>query len=929
MVATRVFAVVASRNGGATLTRTLDALEAQTLRVDASVGVDIASGDDTAERMRGLDTVVKMHSRASYGQAIAVGVTELPDAEDGDWLWLLAHDAEPAHDALRHLAATAEASSRVGIVAPKVMRAGDPRTINEFGETMTPFGNAVRIAAGELDQGQYDNRSDVLGVAESGLLIRRDVFDELGGFDPALPTLDAGLDLGVRARLAGHQVTLQPRARVRRDGGPELFASRSVADAALTAIRRRAQLHRRFAYASVLALVLHWLATLPLALLRSIGQLFAKRPASAVSEFGAAFGSMFAFGAIARARRRIARVKRASWGDLRSLRIDWRTLRARRRLVGDDVVENAAIADERVGFVAGGTLWVLGLALVAGAVIHLRILTSTAVIGGGVLPLGDFSTLWQHALFGDRDGLGSVIGPADPFAIVTAIIGSITFWQPSLAVMLVLALAPALSVVTAWTLARRITTVAWVPAVAAAIWAFSPTLITSTHEGRLGAVLAHIALPLVGFGLLRARDEWRAAALGALALAVVAAGAPSLGPALLAALVIGAIWFVIRARFEAALRALAMLVPALALFAPLIWEQRETPLALLADPGIPLGYPTPDPLVLAAGYPDAALGTLSTMLQHLQLAGTEWPMWGTLVLAAPLVLVAAAALFVRSLAGIAAAASALAGFTTAVAATRVAVATTGSEAVSLWTGPGLSLALLGLVIGACVTFDVLDYRGGVAGGIVALFAALTGIALVAGAAVAGPIVKPAPERAVPALVVASAEEHPGVGTLFIEPLGADRLRVTVARGEGVVLGDWQSVRTTAADTSDERAALSQYVVDLVSGSTIDVTGPLEERGIGFIVLTDTEGEAITLHESIRRSLDERGDLSDVGLTDVGTLWTIESSGHWERAEPSWAGWLLTGQLLVLLGALLLALPSMRRGTRRRVRRAPEARRDFA
>ena len=747
MVLTRVFAVLASRNGASVLPRTLEALDAQTLQPAASVGVDAASTDSTAEVLTGrVGTVVKLRSRAAYGAAIALGVAELPEASEGDWLWLLAHDAEPAPDALSQLVATADANRRVGIVGPKVMRAGDARTINEFGETMTPFGNAVRLAAGELDQGQYDSRSDVLGVAETGLLIRRDVFEQLGGFDPALTTADAGLDLGVRARLAGHQVSLQPKASVRRNGGAELFAAKSVSDAALTTIRRRAQLHRRFVYANPLVLVLHWLLALPLAGIRSVGHLFAKRPASVVSEFSAALVAMFSFGHVVRGRRRIRRARSAQFGDiaaggkalpwseLRPLRIDWRTLRARRRLVGDDVVENTSVADERIGFVASGTLWVTAFALLAGVVLQLSVITSSQITGGALLPLGSFTEMWHGALYGDRDGLGSVVGAADPFAILAALLGSLTFWQPMIAIVITLVAAPALSTVSAWMLARRVTRVAWAPPVAAAIWAFAPTLLISVYDGRLGAVLAHVLLPVVAYGVLRAGTLWRAAALGALALAVTAAGAPSLMPALVIGIVVAALWFAIRVRFGGVARVLAMLVPTLALFVPLVWSQRERLLTLLADPGIPLGYPAPDALELATGYPDAALGTLGPLIEQVQLAGTVWPMWGTIVLVAPLILATFAAPFLRALPGLASVALALAGFATAVAATRISVAGHGAEVVALWTGPGLSLALLGLLIGACVTIGVLDFRSGPLGSLLTVFAALTGLAVEIGRA---------------------------------------------------------------------------------------------------------------------------------------------------------------------------------------------------
>ena len=40
------------------------------------------------------------------------------------------------------------------------------------------------------------------------MLVRRDVWDELGGLDPALPLLRDDVDLGWRANLAGHRVAV-------------------------------------------------------------------------------------------------------------------------------------------------------------------------------------------------------------------------------------------------------------------------------------------------------------------------------------------------------------------------------------------------------------------------------------------------------------------------------------------------------------------------------------------------------------------------------------------------------------------------------------------------------------------------------------------------------------------------------------------------
>ncbi len=51
-------------------------------------------------------------------------------------------------------------------------------------------------------------------MSPAGLIVRQSLWDELGGFDPALPAVDDGLDFCVRVRLAGFRVVLVPSARV-------------------------------------------------------------------------------------------------------------------------------------------------------------------------------------------------------------------------------------------------------------------------------------------------------------------------------------------------------------------------------------------------------------------------------------------------------------------------------------------------------------------------------------------------------------------------------------------------------------------------------------------------------------------------------------------------------------------------------------------
>ena len=83
--------------------------------------------------------------------------------------------------------------------------------------------------------------SDVLAVSEVGMLVNASVFRDLGGFDSGLGPFDGGLDLCVRARLAGHRVVVVPRSVVRVGAGPaEWNARRKLSGVTEYALVRRA-----------------------------------------------------------------------------------------------------------------------------------------------------------------------------------------------------------------------------------------------------------------------------------------------------------------------------------------------------------------------------------------------------------------------------------------------------------------------------------------------------------------------------------------------------------------------------------------------------------------------------------------------------------------------------------------------------------------
>lgn len=909
--------MLAASSGAAYLPATLAAIDAQTVAPERLVAVDGGSKDNSRALLEASSArSVVVAQRMPYGQLIAKGVAALPAAEDDDLLWLLAHDATPHPRALQALLAHLDSHPSVAAVGPKVMRADAPDRFAEFGESMTPMGRSMLLHEGELDQGQHDDESDQLGVAETGMLIRRDVFTKLGGFDPVLRSIDAGLDLGVRARLAGHRVAVEPRARVRRAGGPEHFDARSVSDAQRVAIARRAQLHRRLAYAHPAALVLHWLLLLPLGVLRTIAHLLAKRPAAVLADWRATLATLVAIAPTARARSRIAAARSVRWASLRPLRASWRTVRVQRRTLGDPERMHIAV-DERVGFVEGAGLWVTALAVVVGIVLSPQLIGAAAATGGGMLPLsGSLAELWSNTLFGARDALGEVTGPADPFTLVLALLGTLTPWQPSTAIVLLLFLAPAIASLTSFFAARRMTTSRWAPAAAAALWSLSPLLLVAIVDGRLGTVLAHLALPLALVGLLRAADSWRAAGAAAIPVAVVVAGAPVLLPAMLLLGLIGA-----ATGWRRPLRPLAALVPAAVLIAPIViarWME-GTPLAALADPGMPKPSAPPTAIEAALLAPNTSFASLDGVIAWIA-PGSD-PVWFALGLLAPLALVAIVGVVLRPTRSWQWIVVLLAGYATAIGSTRLALTSLDGDAVTIWAGSGASLCLAALIGLALIAIDVDDRRGVIPGSVVVLAALVAAVPVIATSFLSPATVIEAPDRRMPAFVDAAAEHDPDLGTLVLHPLAHDVLGVDVERGRGTTLDDIATSELVRDGAGATEQQLAQAAVDMAAGGDVDVAELLDAAGVQFVLLEQEREGAAALHDRAQRSLDARGDLQAIGQTEAGLLWQRdagESSG--QAPMPGWAGWLLLVQLLALGGAVIAALPSLRRGARVRTRR---------
>ncbi|GAA4515743.1 hypothetical protein GCM10023191_085950 [Actinoallomurus oryzae] len=530
-----VTAVLVTHDGARWLPETLKALLTQSHPVDRLVAADTGSTDAGPAMLTevvGEGNLITLPARTRYADAVAATLAhpastiEVPDGASGidrvEWIWLLHDDSAPAPDALERLLTTAEAHPPATILGPKLRDWDDRRVLLEAGVAIDRTGRReTGLDPREFDQGQHDTIREVMAVSSAGMLVRRDVWDELGGLDPAFGLFRDDVDLGWRAYAAGHRVLIAPDAVAFHAEA----ATRGARRVAFPADDRRSALLVLLANLPLSALALSLPFIVATCFLRAAFFAAAKRPGAAGAELAALRGALFRAPRLRRARR-----PGLTASGVNRFQPRWPTLR---RLPDVFVGRGATLPSPEPGALyrwlrRPGVLMTLALTLVA-LVAERGLLATGGRLGGGALvpAWGGASDLWAEYLTGWHPvGLGSGTG-APPYAGVLAVLATLLFGKPWLAVLVILVAGVPLAGLTAYTAARRLrglpprtspadqaptgrrrssvgrSTSTRGGAVPVAVWAgvtyaLLPVATGAVTTGRLGTIVVIVLLPLIG-----------------------------------------------------------------------------------------------------------------------------------------------------------------------------------------------------------------------------------------------------------------------------------------------------------------------------------------------------------------------------------------------------------------------------------------------
>lgn len=384
-VAPPVVAAVVVHEPGAWFPETLQALARQDYP-NLQTLFFVTSGSQAADEIRQFlpDAIVRtVDGNPGYGPLMNE-IGRLVEGEGG-FFCLMHDDVALEPDALSRLMEEMFRSN-AGVVGPKLVMWEDPTIVQSVGFGVDRIGEISSIAdVGEKDQEQHDAVRDVFALRSACLLVRADLFREIGGFAPDIRFYGEDIDLCWRVHLSGARVVVVPAAKARH---LDSFDSRTnepsrIALEARHRVRTIATLSGRFQLPFVLGQLL--IATL----LQTVISIFGGGLRASLISMRATLAVVVDVPYIIRRRAQVRPYRRIAPREIHELQI-----RGSARL-------SSFLRKRRMRFTQnplaleldGATAHAKGVVAGVVAVVALIVLGSRGLIANGVAPVGEFLPL--------------------------------------------------------------------------------------------------------------------------------------------------------------------------------------------------------------------------------------------------------------------------------------------------------------------------------------------------------------------------------------------------------------------------------------------------------------------------------------------------------------------------------------------------------
>ena len=894
------------------LNEVVASLSSQKHKIDQIIAVDNGSIDDSVKLLNkaGIE-VIKKSRRTGFGAAVAAAVAKLPPLDElenqQEWLWILHDDCAPDRHALGKLLEAVISRPQVGIAGPKILGWYDRKHILEAGISITENGTRwTGLEEREHDQGQHDEVKTVLAVSTAGMLVKRSLFEELGGFDPSLELFRDDIDLGWRANIAGYSVICVGEAILYH---AEAAASeRRTVDVRDAILHRPLLLDRRNAALVLLAnsswWILPWVAIQLLftSLGRAILYLLAKLPGYAADEIAAIGLLIFKPSDLIKSRRyrKSSRVLTARvikpFIPNRSIQI--RTIFGR---ISSSLSGLFKSSKQEIAVASPSSYSDIGVIDESFDEIDFPAKQSFSKLRSlikqpflfGVLVTLIISVLYSRNRLGSLSGGAMAVAPASAIELITSYVNSwhlvglgssssapawipiigiasfITAGNPQVFLAVLFFFAPTLLFIFSYRTARKYSLTNYSSVFVGFIYALSPVTLTSINQGRLGTLV--IALILPGLFTLLEKNRglinigWRKV----FAIALIAGLAGAFSPLFLAAWIVFQIGVILYTYTKGANWKTKVISE---IRENLSNEEFKKRLALMFMPVL-INVPNSITLLLhpikslrEPGLSLESAGPLSTILFN-----PGGPSAPAIYVLAPFLLYILIGIFSRDQKN--SAISALLAISLAATFSSFFIQGNNSQAQRIWSGPLVLFAqLLSLLLIFAIAERIIPqlrvsnfgfrHIASVFTALVTIVSMVT-ISIWVTSAGANSVLRANQEQVIPPFItdLASTDERPK--TLVIRK-SDDQLQYFVTRG-----GDLQIGNADVASQTPEQ--FHKAIVDLVNGVGGSTSQVLGFYGIKYVYMKNPADAGLT------RTIDGIGGFTRSSATKDGIVWKVDKS----------------------------------------------------
>jgi GT2 family glycosyltransferase len=184
-----------------------------------SIEILIVDNSSTDESLRNIErefredkrvTIIKNSRNTGYAAAINLAAK----IAKGDYLAILNNDTTPDADWLNRPLELMEADHSIGTVQPTLFYYDKPAVLNDAGHFIDRFGVVYSRDSISPGQSSPDNEDEIFAATGAAMIVRREAFENVGGFDSDFFLLFEETDFCWRIWLSGQRVVLVPRSKV-------------------------------------------------------------------------------------------------------------------------------------------------------------------------------------------------------------------------------------------------------------------------------------------------------------------------------------------------------------------------------------------------------------------------------------------------------------------------------------------------------------------------------------------------------------------------------------------------------------------------------------------------------------------------------------------------------------------------------------------